>query len=105
MNSFMPNSFSDRIPAGAKRKYDLIIDSEDTFRIKGLAYSDDPRIHLETRAFMGRRCHVVAPRSADTLPCFSAELVVAAFGVGLRDILGYSESTLLRMSNHPLSRM
>ncbi len=57
--SFMPNSFSDRIPAGAKRKYDLIIDSEDTFRIKGLAYSDDPRIHLETRAFMGRRCHVV----------------------------------------------
>ena len=56
---FYPERFDDVLPPDAKRKYDLIIDSDDVFRMKGLCHCDDPRVVPETRAFMGRRCHVV----------------------------------------------
>lgn len=54
-----PERFDDVIPSDTKRKYDLIIDSDSGLSLKGLCYSDDADIGLETRAFMGRRCHVV----------------------------------------------
>ncbi len=54
-----PERFDDVLPPDTKRRYDLIIDTDDIFRLKGLSYCDDVRIGLETRAFMGRRCHIV----------------------------------------------
>ena len=54
-----PERFDDVLPADLRRRYDLVIDTDGIFRLKGLCYSDDPRVRPETRAFMGRRCHVV----------------------------------------------
>lgn len=54
-----PECFDDVLPPDSRRRYDLIIDTDDIFRLKGLSYCDDPHIGLETRAFMGRRCHIV----------------------------------------------
>lgn len=54
----MPEQFSDVLPAGGCKHFDIDIESPDGSNLKGLCYCDHPRVELETRIFVGRRSHI-----------------------------------------------
>lgn len=53
-----PAAFETDLKAGETRRFVLNLEGEDGGHIRGLCYSDNPRVHLETRSFVGRRCHI-----------------------------------------------
>ena len=53
-----PAVFETEIPAGGTQRFVLNLEGENSGHFKGLCYSDNPRVQLETRSFVGRRCHI-----------------------------------------------
>ena len=54
----LPESVSERMPAGSRDAFELEVVSTNGFSVRGAVFSDQPGISFETRTFTGRRIHI-----------------------------------------------